>query len=110
MIPTQEQVVAKLAALGDTPDAAASSLKEMGVRGAPCEPELCVLAVYLWPEEDRLGGDPLSWLVVGARHIHVSPNGADVFTVPFPAWARNFVLAFDRGDYPEIVKPGLYED
>lgn len=89
--------------LGDHPDTMAAELHRLGVTGERDHSERCVLANYL---RARLDCD---FLYVSEAVITVFWYGAalvdcdDVDTTPQVA---AFVVAFDKGDYPQLITRG----
>jgi hypothetical protein len=80
-----------LAALGDTPDAVAETLRAGGWRGQRASCESCPLARYL---AGSFGGE---WMSASTETL--APFG----WVRHPQPVAEFVVRFDRGHYPDLV-------
>jgi hypothetical protein len=91
----------------------AASLCDAGVWGARNDPRCCAVAIYL---SAVLGADPrVRSLTTGQSQVKVVVNGPirilppTVVRVPLPEAVRQFIVAFDRGMYPMLVR-GPLED
>lgn len=87
-------VPALLAALGGTADEVAASLRQLGVKGVPDDPDSCPLAQLM-----KLG---VSTPIVSTRKIFWGPAHECSMHITAPLLA--FVIAFDRGAYPDLVE------
>lgn len=95
---TDEGLRAALAALGDTPDAVASTLDRLGIRGRPGQCRTCPVALYLL---DVTGADPF---VIGDLAALRTPEGALLARCSIPEPVRTFIQRFDLcGAYPGLV-------
>ena len=84
---------AKLAELGDTADAIAAKLEELGVRGYTGEPRYCPLFNYLVTQ-----GVPVS--TVDRSHVNLTATYRP--HVPLTPAQREFVTRFDAGQFPSV--------
>jgi hypothetical protein len=83
-------------------------LCDAGVWGARNDPRCCAVATYLGAV---LGGDPrVRSLTTGQSQVKIVVNGpvrllpAVTVRVPLPQPVRQFIVAFDRGMYPMLVR------
>ena len=101
-------VMKTLQYLGETPNDVAKRLKEGGFRGIRLHTEECPIARYLRARlEEALEID--ASVSVTDREIEVSLLAANYDRIgasisPIPKGVQDFVLAFDRGAYPELVE------
>ena len=104
----REQTAELLAGLGTSRAAVAASLCDAGVWGTRNNPSCCAVASYLGAV---LGADPrVRSLTTGQSQVKIIINGpirflpSSVVRVPLPPSVRQFVVAFDRGVYPMLVR------
>jgi hypothetical protein len=104
----KEQTEHLLAALGTCHGEVAASLCDEGVWGTPNNPRCCAVASYLGAV---LGADPrVRSLTTGQSQVKIIVNGPvrflppSVVRVPLPQAVRHFIVAFDRGMYPMLVR------
>jgi hypothetical protein len=99
------QVSQMLRSLGDNEKEVAQRLQAAGVRARPGDPKECALALYL---SAVIGADPR------VRAVRVVPVQVRIkldhrwrppLTVPLPRTLRSFVVAFDCGRFPRLVRP-----
>lgn len=98
------EVEALLDHLGATPTQVGEFLTTQGVTGVPEDPCYCVLATYL-----RQCGYDVDEVDTGAARVAfggVQFEGRPHFPAPalVPAPVRRFLLSFDRGEWPELVR------
>jgi 3-methyladenine DNA glycosylase AlkC len=91
---TKETMLADLAKLGDTSDAVAAKLKQLGCEGERVSSRSCPIAKYLL----RLGYDKKlqverCWVLCAKEEVYIHNN---IF---------NFLGRFDVGMYPELISP-----
>jgi hypothetical protein len=86
-----------LRSLGDTPDAIADTLAQLGVRGEPDDPFACPLVVAL-TDHSGLGIDEVS---VTQDGIEWGYRGAYEWA-PTPLACAAFIARFDEGHYPDL--------
>jgi hypothetical protein len=91
-----------LRSLGDTPDAIADTLAQLGVRGKLDDPFACPLVVALTDHLD-LGIDEVS---VTHDRIEWGYRGAYEW-IPTPPACAAFIARFDEGHYPYLKAPYL---
>ncbi len=101
--PLRNQTRQLLRSLGSTPAEVARYLDSLGVRGVRNNSECCVVAQFL---AAIVASEPeVRSVRVFRRLVVVSRNHPFWFTaVPLPAAVRTFVLAFDAGAYPNLVR------
>lgn len=95
---------ALLEALGQTPDAVARSLFYAHARGRPGDQSDTPLDAFVWAV---VGADPaVGSLVVGESTLTIlrTARWHREVTVPLPDPVRLFVVAFDCGRYPGLVR------
>ena len=104
----RDQVGELLVALGANRSEVAASLCDVGVWGARNDPSCCAVATYLGAV---LGADPrVRSLTTGQSQVKIVVNGPVRFLpsalvrVPLPQPVRQFIVAFDRGMYPMLVR------
>ena len=89
--------------LGSTSGAVATSLRQAGVQGDPFLVSRCPLARYLHAVvsvEPRVGK-----IKVGLYKAVINgPRWWQPMTVDLPAPVRGFVVDFDRGRFPELLR------
>jgi hypothetical protein len=109
----RDQVGELLVGLGANRSEVAASLCDAGVWGARNNPRCCAVASYLGAV---LGADPrVRSLTTGQSQVKIVVNGPvrflppAVVRVPLPQPVRQFIVAFDRGMYPMLVR-GPVED
>jgi hypothetical protein len=107
------QVGELLIGLGANRSEVAASLCDAGVWGARNNPRCCAVASYLGAV---LGADPrVRSLTTGQSQVKITVNGPLPFLPPavvrvaLPQPVRQFIVAFDRGMYPMLVR-GSVED
>jgi hypothetical protein len=111
---TKRNTIGLLTSLGNTADAVAASLEAAGVRGVSANPRGCAVAVYLGAV---IGADPqVRSVKVGRAEVVITPKrwwGRSI-VVPIPPPAREFVVAFDAGRFPKLLRtasqPGCSAD
>ena len=100
------KLLSELAALGDTRDAVAATLKDKGIKGYRNSLGSCPVARYL-----RTCG--YQWAYVMAHNVTVGESQAPGAITPYrtsqgeiavlPSEAvSSFIIAFDQGMYPEV--------
>ena len=101
----QEKLEHTLRNLGDTPDEIAAFLEGQGIKGQRHHASGCVLAVYLHKVFD------MSVSVGYSAMLHTTIKKLDInfgykpeAICPLPSSTRLFVLKFDDGKYPNLVK------
>ncbi len=102
---TKRNVSILLDQLGSTPETVARSLQRAGVQGYPYLGAHCPIARYL---HAVVGVEP------GIRKVKIGLSRATInaphwwwpISVSLPSPIRLFVLAFDRGQFPELIWPG----
>ena len=88
--------------LGRDAGEVASSLQMAGVRGARHDVGGCPLTTYL---RAVMGADSrVDDVRVHAGHATVGRRWSKPVKVPLPGAARDFVVAFDRGEFPKLVR------
>jgi hypothetical protein len=89
--------------LGDTSAAVAASLHQAGVQGDPFLVSRCPLARYL---HAVIGVEPrVGKIKVGLYKAVINgPRWWQPMTVDLPAPVRGFVVEFDRGRYPDLLR------
>ncbi len=95
-----------LSDLGGTPDEVARYLESLGVRGVRNNSECCAVAEFL---AAIVASHPeVRSVRVFRRFVILSRNGPFWLTaVRLPRPVRSFVLAFDAGEYPNLLRsPG----
>lgn len=107
----RDQVGELLVALGANRSEVAASLCDAGVWGARKDPSCCAVASYLGAV---VGADPrVRSLTAGQCRVKIVLNGPvrflppAVVRVPLPRPVRQFIVAFDRGMYPMLVRGPL---
>jgi hypothetical protein len=104
----KKQTWALLADLGDSADVVAESLQAAGVNGVRQNNRSCAVARYV---DVLMGADPrIRSVAVGHCALQISvaappdfrPAGRLLVQLPKPV--RQFVAAFDAGQYPMIVR------
>lgn len=95
----EDEVLAALAELGDTPDKVADSLKAQGIKGYCCDGTHCPVGKYL------NGKFPRKKLHASATHICDHTFGARL--VQTPRAIAVFVRLFDEGKYPDLIDKGF---
>ncbi|HEX4243952.1 MAG TPA: hypothetical protein VHY77_00175 [Acidimicrobiales bacterium] len=103
-----EQTAELLAGLGTSRGEVAASLCDAGVWGTRNDPRCCAVASYLGAV---LGADPrVRSLTTGQSQVKIIVNGrvrllpSSVVRVPLPPSVAQFIVAFDRGVYPMLVR------
>lgn len=89
-----------LAALGRTADEVAATLAALGMTGSQIVADYCPVARYLH-DHAKLG-----WAAVSCASI----AGDRFATFDTPGPVADFVRAFDRGAYPELIAHGGHWD
>jgi hypothetical protein len=94
--------------LGKTPEEVAETIRATGFKGQICSGRYCVVAKYL----RSLTGHPM---VAGAacafatlsddRTTDLYPEDRTLYRTPDPV--SKFMLAFDKGEYPELIEEKL---
>jgi hypothetical protein len=104
----RDQTTELLLELGANRSEVAASLCDAGVWGARNDPRCCAVATYLGAV---LGADPrVRSLTTGQSQVKIVVNGPVRFLppvivrVPLPQPVRQFIVAFDRGMYPMLVR------
>lgn len=104
----RQQTGELLAGLGTSRVEVAGSLCDAGVWGTRNNPSCCAVASYLGAV---LGADPrVRSLTTGQSQVKIMVNGRirflppSVVRVPLPLSVRQFIVAFDRGIYPMLVR------
>ena len=82
-----------LVELGDTPEAIAKRLLDLGLRGQPRTLCNCPISRYL---SLRFG------IVIGATPVRCFPRHGVHNGLPFPTAIVLFIRYFDAGEYPEL--------
>jgi hypothetical protein len=99
----KRNVAVLLEQLGGTSDAVATSLQRAGVQGDPFLVSRCPLARYLHAVvgiEPRVGK-----IKVGLYKAVINgPRWWQPMTVDLPAPVRGFVVDFDRGRFPDLLR------
>ena len=90
---SEEAILERLAALGDSPDDIARSLEARGITGVPEDPECCVLANYLKAEFEA----PYAY-VGGCVRVWETE-------VTLPGKCEKFIDEFDTEEYPKLLDP-----
>ncbi|MBV8464079.1 MAG: hypothetical protein JO368_12340 [Acidimicrobiales bacterium] len=97
-----------LTGLGATPEQVARSLAAAGVEGLPRSNRSCAIARYLTavmggePSVRAVAVGPCSLMIHMVRPRDGKPAGRLLVQLPKPV--RQFVAAFDAGDYPELER------
>jgi hypothetical protein len=101
---TKRNVSILLDQLGSSPETVARSLKRAGVQGYPFLGAHCPIARYL---HAVVGVEPgLGKVKVGLCRASINaPHWWWPISVALPVPVRLFVLAFDRGQYPDLFWP-----
>jgi hypothetical protein len=100
----ERALTAKLAKLGDTPDAVAATLLAEGCRGKPAQSARCPVARYL----QKLGWSEVS---VGLRDASIFDDGIneigvnEIATPRFSRAVAEFIFGFDADEYPGLYEP-----
>jgi hypothetical protein len=104
----RDQTAQLLVGLGANRSEVAASLCDAGVWGARNDPTCCAVATYL---SAVLGADSrVRSLTTGQSQVKIIVNGPirilppAVVRVPLPEPIRQFIVAFDRGMYPMLVR------
>ncbi len=99
----KQNVANLLDQLGSTPRTVAETLQRSGVRGDPFLSSRCPLAEYL---HAVVGADAhVSKVKVGLHVAVISrPRRWRPIIVPLPVAVRLFVLGFDNGHYPALIR------
>lgn len=104
---TEAGVAEALSTLGTTPNTVAEILSREALVGKPQDDCGCPVALYL---QAVIEGHPRAgiyhddhWFACVWRRDR--PDNADL-TVDLPDAVRDFVLAFDRGEYPDLIEEG----
>jgi hypothetical protein len=104
----RDQVGELLVGLGTNRSEVAASLCDAGVWGARNNPRCCAVASFLGAV---LGADPrVRSLTTGQSQVKIVVNGSlrflppTVVRIPLPQPVRQFIVAFDRGMYPMLVR------
>lgn len=92
-----ERATKALAALGDTADEVARTLRALGVTGVPSRAQECVIARYLGAELSTV--------------VRVDPVDVSFWAVDSKGYSRietpqvilGFIRRFDRHEYPELI-------
>ena len=89
--------------LGGTPEAVATNLQQAGVQGDPFLVSRCPLARYL---HAVVGTEPrVGKIKVGLYKAVINgPRWWQPMTVDLPAPVRGFVVDFDRGRFPDLLR------
>jgi hypothetical protein len=88
-------IVDDLAALGETPEQVAETLKAQGIKGDRHSPHSCPIYHYLT-------GKGYSVECLSQFGIYtISPYYGDI---KMPKVVERFIVAFDQGKYPELIK------
>ena len=97
-----------LVGLGNNRAEVAASLCDAGVWGARHNPRSCAVSSYL---NALLGADPrVRSHTTGQSQVKIVLDGpvrffpSTVVRVPLPQPVRQFIVAFDRGMYPMLVR------
>jgi hypothetical protein len=106
---TPAQIIENLQQLGDTAAEVAQNLKDEGCRGALGDPWACPVAGYL---EKRSRPQALLFAVKCERVSFYEPREVEedgttrhyLGEVPVPLPVGDFIIAFDRGHYPELIR------
>jgi hypothetical protein len=86
----------------------AEKLKAAGIKGTPMDECSCALAAYV-----RLAVPDADWVQVEAEYVRVEGRTVGVYGLdgePFresfrlPDGAQDFIEAFDRGEYPDLIE------
>lgn len=97
-----QRITDLLAGLGDTPDAVAARLGEMGIRGVVKEPELCPIAMVVRTVD---GADEVGYLNVCNSAMTLDDTAWEVpEPIELPPAVKAFVRAFDGGLYPDLIE------
>jgi hypothetical protein len=102
---TKEEVLALLVALGSTAQEVADKLVSLGIKGERKKCRTCPIAQYLISNgvpaafANSVGG----WFVVGVE-VEVGFYYWYPLSTYQIAGVQDFVLAFDRGEYPQCEK------
>jgi len=101
---TKRNVSILLDQLGSTPETVAGSLQRAGVRGYPFLGAHCPIARYV---HAVVGIEPqVGKVKIGLCRATINaPHWWWPISVSLPPAVRLFVLAFDRGQFPELVWP-----
>jgi hypothetical protein len=104
----KKQTCVLLADLGDSADGVAESLRAAGVNGVRQNNRSCAVALYV---HALMGSDPrIRSVAVGHCALQISVSAPPEFRpagrllVQLPKPVRQFVAAFDAGQYPMIVR------
>jgi hypothetical protein len=103
-----------LTALGTTPNAVATNLSAMGFRGCRDQESNCPVANYLLASVSDMASvsvfveelpDGYSSSAGGhAECFDLTPDRQQpLFVIELPRPVVDFVLTFDRGDYPDLI-------
>jgi hypothetical protein len=104
---TKEEVLALLVALGTTAEEVANKLVSLGIKGNRERCRTCPIAQYL------ISNGVASWVVLAdgaGGGVALGDVGGEVSYYRYPlstyplASVRDFILAFDRGEYPQCEK------
>ena len=92
-----------LADLGGTPDEVAESLRRLGIKGKRKSGETCPLAYFIAAKF----GDVVTYAEVDTCgvEIEIDRGNADLRWVDFASPCEQFVVRFDKGEYPDLVSP-----
>lgn len=105
---TEDGVRAAMQALGALPNAVAETLSRAALAGKPGDDCGCPVALYLQAviqEHPRAGiyYDDRRWFAcLWMRDL----GAASELNVNLPDAVRDFVLAFDQGEYPDLIEEG----
>jgi hypothetical protein len=95
----ERALTAKLAKLGDIPDAVAATLLAEGCQGKPAQSARCPVARYL----QKLGWSEVS---VGTRDASVYDDESNEIARPqFSRAITEFIFRFDADEYPGLYEP-----
>lgn len=89
-----DRLTLALAQLGDTQGSIVAAMRCLGIRGVRSESCMCPVAIYL----ARVTGG--HWVSVVGHWVRI---GGINYALPAPV--RAFIVAFDRGAYPELENP-----
>jgi hypothetical protein len=100
-----------LTSLGETVDEIAHHLRDVGARGVPNDPFECVLSTYLasvistsMDVDEIVVGRYNKWTGRIQTLIRLSLCPKSVVRVDIEEHVYQFLLAFDAGNYPELVR------
>lgn len=101
---TKRNVSILLDQLGSTPETVARSLQRAGVQGYPFLGAHCPIARYL---HAVVGVEPgVGKVKIGLCRATINaPHWWCPISISLPPAVRLFVLAFDRGQFPELLWP-----